>query len=265
MERPTKCYVRREWFEAVSYLSPDLRCEFYEALMSFIYWGSEGDTLSPEIRGIFNLAKISLQNDISQYDRKVIVNRQNGSKNGISQRDITQKDPSRPKATQKKQYTYTYTEKEPLQVSFSLTKLQREKQILIEMFASGVGEVMAETTKMCDYYDARGWVDKGGNPIVDAAALARVWKKDYTSVYLANTRKKWADFLRSLPDDMPYILVTDFDNMRITEQEGVKIVQLYVYSQEFIDLCENKYFKQLFAQVKMWGAAGVEYCLKQKT
>lgn len=263
MERPQKCYIRQEWFEAVSFMTPEDRCLFYETLMSFVYYGSQRDTLPPHVRGVFEMARPTLQKDINLYDQKVQINRQNGSNGGRPQGGQTQKNPEKPKETQK---THIYNNNIQLQLgdvspnSAIVNVAEREKEVLVELFARGVVAPLDETHRLCDYYDARGWVDKGGNPIVSIPALARVWKAKDESPYLRNVRQKWADFLRILPGDMPKILCTDF--VRYATKEDPKkgsIATIFCRSKEFVDTIEENYIPQLKIACKGWKVANLKY------
>lgn len=260
MERPNKCYIRQEWYEAVSFMSKEDRCDFYESLMTFVYYGSQRDTLPPMIKGVFEMAKPYLLKDISSYSQIAVRNRQNGSNGGRPQGGITQKNPEKPKETQKPIYIQTH-----IQTQKNISTLgdfgEKEKIILIEFFLRGNAFPLKETRNLCDYYDARGWVDKGGNPIVDAAAIARVWKcQELCNTYFANIRQKWGQFCKTLPADMPAIIVTDFVRLEIKSQdEQPKTAHIYCKSREFIETIENAYITQLKLAVTAWGAKKVEY------
>lgn len=258
MERPKKCYIRAEWFEAVSYMSKEDRCDFYESLLSFVYYGKRGDTLPSHIRGMFELCRQSLEKDVQAYEQKSIINRQNGSNGGRPQRDITQKNPDEPKKPKDPIHIHIHNiqEKEVLQTSLS-TIVEREKKILIELFARGAIMPIEETQKMVNYYDARGWVDKGGNQIVDESALAKVWKCQDTSTYFANVRQKWAVLLRILPADMPHELCTDFIRMEQRKSDGSAII--YHKNNNLPKIIENNYLPQLKSAAKIWGVTGIEY------
>lgn len=259
MERPNRCFIRQEWFEAVSYMSPEQRCAFYEGLMSFVYYGSQKDTQDPAVKAVLEMCKPQLLKDIGAFEQKVIVNRQNGSSGGRPREGITQKNPNKPNLTQKTHYIQLHIQDEKDSNKSFSTAVGREKKILVELFARGVNLPLEETKRLCDYYDARGWVDKGGNPIVDVAALARVWKVQDASVYWANVRQKWAVFCRSLPDDMPASVITQFTRLEIRELEGQKRAIIYAKSRDLADTIEANYIPYLRAAVQLWKAKSVEY------
>lgn len=261
MERPNKCYIRQEWFEAVSWMSKEERCTFYEALMSFVYYGEPRDTPPPSVRGVYEMAKPTLQNDILKYGATCVKNRQNGSNGGRKPRGLTQKNPTEPTETQtppnihiQLQETKNYTNS-----LFPKEEMEREKVVFIELFSRGAAHPIEETHRLMDYYAARGWVDKGGNPIVDLAAIARVWRMEDFSPYFANVRKKWSEFLRGLPPDMPHGLASDFVRMEIPTNNPKNYAYIYHRGGELPQLIENTYLHQLRAAIILWGVSGVEY------
>lgn len=264
MEKPNRCYIRQEWFEAVSFLPPEDRCAFYEALMSFVYYGTQRDTLPPSVRGMLEMAKPTLQKDMLSYNQKLITNRQNGSNGGRPRGDITQKNPEEPKKTQK---THIYNIHKHIQESLTTLSTyedagERKKDILIELFARGCGQPLAEANKMCDYYDARGWVDKGGNPIKDVAALARVWKCESTSTYFANVRKKWVRFCKSIRHILTDEIVTDFVRMEKKNIDGKDTCIIYCTSETFVQSLEKNAIEALRASLTVWGCKSITYRLQ---
>lgn len=259
MERPTRCYIRQEWYEAASYLPIDERCLFYECLLSYAYYGKVKDTVPPQIRGMFEMCRTSIDNDCARYTSKVVANRQNGSAGGRPQRGITQKNPTEPNETQKgiqlhihntiTDYLSTIGEKE------------RDFLILLELFGRGCAAPIEERNKLVDYYTARGWVDKGGNKIKDPGALARVWKCDNTSVYYKNIRKKWVEFCKTVAHQGEDIIITDFVRMEQKEQ------QLYIFckSEKLPKKLEEGYLQPLQAMVRVWKAKTITYKIQSNT
>lgn len=259
MERPNRCFIRQEWFEAVSFLPPEDRCAFYETLLSFVYYGKPRDPMSPAVRGMFEMCKQTLQKDCQSYTQKVLANRQNGSAGGRPRADITQENPPKPTQTQAGT-TYTITKLIQNNLCTSgISERKRDVLILIELFACGCSLPTHEAAKMIDYYNARGWVDKGGNPIVDVCALARVWKPENKSTYFANVRKKWATFLRSIGDNMPDILVSDFSRMERKTIDNKSAAVIYCTSEAFIDELETNHLDALKLALKTWGVETIHY------
>lgn len=259
MEKPSRCYIRQEWFEAVSFLPPEDRCAFYEALMSFVYYGTQRDTLPPSVRGMLEICKPTLLKDIQSYSQKVVANRQNGSAGGRPRGDITQNNPTQPTKTEK---VYNIHIQKQLQNTISYPEIdeeQRQRLILIELFMLGVANPLQEAQKMCDYYGARGWVDKGGNPIVDVCKQARVWKVDNKSSYFANVRKKWGIFCKSIGSDLDNVLITDFSRMAREKEDGKTMAVIYCTSKNFVATLEEKHLNALKMAVKSWAVDGIIY------
>lgn len=262
MERPNRCYIRQEWFEAVSFLSPGDRCEFYEALMSFVYYGRQRDTLSPVVRGLLEMAKPTLSKDIQSYSQKVVANRQNGALGGRPRGDITQENPKEPNPTQRGTNTLIHKLIQKTVSTEPISERKRDILILIELFACGYYDPEQEARKMIDYYSARGWVDKGGNPIVDVAALARVWKGEGKSKYFANVRKKWAAFCKSLGESFEDVLVTAFSRMERKEIGGNPCAVIYCTDKELMNVLESNHLEALRAAMLSWSVQGINYVIQ---
>lgn len=265
MEKPKQCYIRQEWFEAISYMPKDLRCDFYEGLLSFVYYGSRGDTLPPEVRGIFNLAKISLEKDIEKYNNKVITNRQNGSIGGRPRRGLTQNNPTEPNGTQQNHNIHIQNVYNKLSTFLPFPEpVERERIVFVELFRRGSLDAISEARKLCNYYDARGWVDKGGNQIVDVAALAKVWKMQDESSYFANVRKKWTDFYTTLPTETPVTMLTEFTRLERKNQAGVITMVIYCTGEDPMKICEGKYITQLTSFVNSQQCKRLEWVILDK-
>ena len=259
MERPNRCFIRQEWFEAVSFLPAEERCAFYEALLAFVYYGTQKDTLPPSVRGMLEMAKPTLTKDIQSYTQKVVTNRQNGSLGGRPRLDITQTNPTQPTKTEKPLHKLIQKQ---IQDTFSCGEVNdgdRERLILIELFACGCFSPLEEAAKMVDYYKARGWVAGDGNAIIDVSALARVWKCENKSKYFANVRKKWALFLKGLGRDFSDILVRDFVRMERKKEDTGDTCIIYCLSEEFIRELEEKHLQPLRVAAKAWGVSGISY------
>lgn len=256
MDRPNRCYIRQEWFEAASYLPLDERCLFYEALLSYVYYGKLPGSVPPSIRGMVEMCRATLDNDCSRYNQKCVTNRQNGAAGGRPRRGLTQKNPTEPNQTQKGIHIHnTITNTISTHLSLPIGQKERDFSILLEFFERGCVSPTSEREKMINYYTARGWVDKGGNKIVDAGALARVWKCEDISVYSRNVRKKWASFARTLTHCADDILLTDFDRLEIKEE------QMYIFcrSEEFVRNIEETHTDALRATAKAWRVKNISY------
>lgn len=263
MERPKKCYIREEWWSAVSYLPDDKRCAFYEALMAYVYTGTmPSQTTDPAIRGMFNMAKPSLDADMAAYNNKVVTNRQNGSRGGRPQGDLTQKNPKKPTEThnnpnnphiqlhslvQKKEGTHTDI----------LSEDQIKYLCEVKLWLRGANYAAEEITRFWAYWSARGWRDKAGNEIVDRVALAQVWDIKDITPYFVNQRKKWGDFIGLLPVPAKQIVMTDFIRC---ERKGDEII-LHLLNKEMVDILEGEYFDQLKIWVKAQKCKQVSYSI----
>lgn len=260
MEKPTKCYIRKEWFEAAQCLSPEDRCEFYEMLMSFIYYGSVKDTPPSQAKGMFEICKTSLENDLQRYGISCLRNRQNGSGGGRPRRDITPKNPLKPTETQKTHNIHIQLNNNSLPLNPPLkeiTEVQRHSLILYEFFKMGVVSPLMETQRMEDYYTARGWKDKGGNPIIDPAACARVWKATQVSQYSINIRKKWCMFLATLGHPLPEDLITEFIRMEIKQECAF----IFCKSKKLPEIVENTHLSALRAILSAWECKTIQYII----
>jgi len=199
---------------------------------------------------------------MQKYTQKVLTNRQNGRSGGRPRGGITQNNPTKPNQTQTNPNIHLHNKNIIISPQTPLNGAEREKIVLIELFASGVANVLEEGKKMCDYYDARGWVDKGGNAIVDVGALARVWKPVEKSVYYANVRKKWAEFCRSCRDIFDPVMITDFLRMDRKTIDNKPMAVIYCKTQAFREYIETNCLNTLRVAIKAWQVQGIIYTIE---
>lgn len=266
MERPKRCYIRYEWFEAISYLPAADRCQFYEQCIQYAEGGIISANLTPAVRAAFMMVKPILDVDVRSYGVKVVANRQNGSSGGRPRIDVTQKNPNKPKQTQTAQHIHRHIqdEKEVLQTSFSLENWGKvEREIFLELWKRGCYNAGAETERLIAYYEARGWVDKGGNHIVKYGALAKVWKVDPASLspYYERVRKRWCRFIESIDGEWERCLCDDFQRLQIKGD----LLTIFCRSGDFSRLIEDKYLQQLRMFVKVNKIKDVEYVARDQS
>lgn len=245
-------------------MTADQRCQFYESVLAYVYSGSQPGTTDPAVKAAFNMAKGTLDQDLQCYNNTVVKNRQNGSNGGRPRQGITEKNPNEPTQTQKTLSIQLHKQQIKNNVFSLQGGLEREKAVLFELFKRGAALPLEEARKLIDYYDARGWVDKGGNPIVNAGAVARVWKFENGSEYFCRIRKRWAAFLESLEGRWEIVQVTHFGRLEIQKTgENEKTAILYYKNDEngslFVESLEKNHIKELTTAVRMWGASGLEY------
>lgn len=220
LNQPKRCYIREEWYNAISCNSADDRLEIYEAILQYTYFGQVPKKLSQINKGMFSLIRSAIDFDRAQYDAKCATNRQNGSKGGRPRLDASRADteavretekpkktdqnPSEPKKPNAPllQYKTNTTTKQNIPLSVfngdgELLDAEKDK-VFLNFWSHGVVNPELELERMCDYYTARGWVDKGGNPITSPASLANVWKAEDTAKAVVPLRKEFAQLLRKL-------------------------------------------------------------------
>lgn len=258
MERPKRAYIRQEWYSAViNILDERQRCAFYESIISYCYFGVVNIN-DPLVRASFEMIKGYLQADVASYEKVVLRNRSNASKKESVTKKKTQTHPVGPSGTQRTPNNIYIKEDKSKLKNLSLSSsadalAERKRYFLIykEFFIRGVIKPSIETGKMIDYYSARGWVDKGGNKIIDYSALARIWRvaESSTDVYVSECNKSILPILEhldnSLLDMVDISLFDHFCRLKTQNTNGMISLVVFVTSSELVNLFENQLFEVL--------------------
>jgi len=272
MERPKRAFIRLEWYNAiVEYMTPVQRCEFYEACLTFCYFGERPSFKDAVVKAAYSMVERELQFDCKSYERVVARNRANANSNRAYSEEPTQTEPKNPKEPQKEhniQYTVTSNKKSSKEDFLSFDPGERDivfRRVFLELWRRGCFNSEEESNRLIDYYDARGWVDKGGNKIVAVAPLCRVWKLDPNacSSYYARVRKSFYEFFCDLPRDVlagvDITLLRQFSRLQRVKEGPNMILAVYVTGTDFVNLMEEQLIKPFTMWVKSQGYKGVEY------
>lgn len=192
-KRPNAALVNREWFEsAKSVLNRGQIKSVVCAAVEYVLYGSVDDTLDEMERIVFAMVKPALDSDIVKYAERCERNQRNARSQ--SQRVA----PSGTQSQRVGAITTTTTTTTPTTTTTTTPSISPEERENIEkwiifgyFWSTGSRAIKEEAQAFWSYYEALGWKNNKGAPIVSKLAAARMWRRQFETGAVPDGAAEW--------------------------------------------------------------------------
>lgn len=197
-------FARSWWTAAKEELSSEDRLQFYEAVMQYAFDDAAAAELSAPVRAMFAMVKPFLDDDKVKYQERVLRNRENAQGR---KRVAPSGSQSLPVATNNNTNSSTNTNTNTNNNTNTISlDVQREKWIIFGYFwATGSKALGQELAAFWDYYDALGWKNNKGAPIVNKLAAARMWRRQFETGDPPFGAPEWWEIMKGCPVPDPLV------------------------------------------------------------
>lgn len=253
----------RAWVNSAKDLisDPAVRCALYEALFELYYTGEPVRLADPVANAVYTMCKPFIAEDVTKYERRCERNRENAAKRVAP--SGSQSLPMAPSGSNSISNKISNSiSKSDSNISVSeLTKTERQRfDIFAIMFYHDAANVSEEVQRFLDNYEARGWKNSQGVPVVNPLPAARQWD-------IKNKRRPeplrtaYAEAFKSSP--MADVRIwTALQSIRVQNEA---LLLCYRADEAFIEDLERRCSKQLQALMKSTGTTSVQWMFQTQT
>ena len=253
--------IYRAWVSSAKDLisDPAVRCSLYEALFELYYTGEPVRLSDPVAHAVYTMCKPFIVEDVAKYERRCERNRENAAKKASG----TQSLPVAPSGSNSNSISNSISKSiSNSNISVSeVTKTERQRfDIFAIMFFHNAANVSEEVQRFLDNYEARGWKNSQGVPVVNPIPAARQWD-------IKNQRRPeplrtaYAEAFKSSP--MADVRIwTALQSIRVQNEA---LLLCYRADEAFIEELERRCAKQLGALMKSTGTSSVQWMYQSKS
>lgn len=246
----------RAWVASAKELitNPAVRCSLYEAIFDLYYTGEKVRLSDPVANAVYTMCAPFITEDVAKYERRCERNRENAAKRA-SAPSGSQSLPIAASGSNSISNSISIS-KSNSNISVSeVTKTERQRfDIFAIMFWHDAANVSEEVQRFMDNYEARGWKNSQGVPIVNPLPAARQWD-------IKNRRRPeplrtaYAEAFKSSP--MADVRIwTALQSIRVQNEA---LLLCYRADEAFIEELERRCIKQLQALMKSTGTSSVQW------
>lgn len=193
VKRPSAALINREWYQsAASILSRQDLGLLLVQCVEYVFGTDGGHKLTGTADVVYKMVLPALDSDIAKYAERCERNQRNARSQ--SQRVAASGTQSQPVAAN----TTTTTTTTPTTTTTTTPSLSpaevedREKWLIFGYFWSiGSKAIKQETDAFWNYYDALGWKNNKGAPIVKRLSCARQWRHQFETGTAPNGADAW--------------------------------------------------------------------------
>ena len=248
----------RAWVSSAKDLisDPAVRCRLYEALFDLYYTGEPVRLSDPVANAVYTMCKPVITEDVAKYERRCERNRENAAKRAVAPSG-SQSLPVAPSGSNSISNSISIsnsTSNSNISVS-EVTKTERQRfDIFAIMFWHDAANVSEEVHRFMDNYEARGWKNSQGVPIVNPLPAARQWD-------IKNKRRPeplrtaYAEAFKS----SPMADVRIWTALQTIGIKGESLLLFYRADEAFIEELERRCSKQLQALMKSTNTTSVQW------
>lgn len=201
IKRPNAALINREWFESAERVldAADLRWVVISAVR-YVLYGVEPEGLPERAALVFAMIRPALDSDITRYLERCARNaanaksqRQRVAASGSDSQRVGANTTTTPTPT-----TTTTPSLSPVEVDTK--KVEREKWLIYGYFwSTGSKAVLQEYNAFWNYYEALGWKNNKGAPIISKSACARQWRRQFETGDVPNGAGAWFNAVKECP------------------------------------------------------------------
>lgn len=201
IKRPNAALINREWFEsAKSVLTTDELGKVLVAACNYVILGK----LEPKLGGaagvVFAMIIPALDSDITRYMERCARNaanaksqRQRVGASGSNSQRVEANTTTTPTPTTTTTPSISSVEVDP-------KKIEIEKWLIYGYFwSTGSKAVLQEYNAFWNYYEALGWKNNKGAPIISKSACARQWRRQFETGDVPNGAGAWFNAVKECP------------------------------------------------------------------
>lgn len=250
----------RAWVTSAKELiaDPAVRCSLYEAIFDLYYTGEKVRLSDPVANAVYTMCAPFITEDVAKYERRCERNRENAAKRASapSGSQWLPVGPSGSNSNSNSIINSTSNSTSNSNISISeAPKTERQRfDIFAIMFYHDAANVSEEVQRFLDNYEARGWKNSQGVPVVNPLPAARQWD-------IKNRRRPeplrtaYAEAFKSSP--MADVRIwTALQSIRV---QGEALLLCYRADEAFIEELERRCAKQLEALMKNTGTSSVQW------
>ena len=244
----------RAWVSSAKDLiaDPAVRCSLYEALFDLYYTGEPVSLSDPVANAVYTMCKPFIVEDVAKYERRCERNRENAAKRQVAPSG-SQWLPVAPSGSN------SISKSSSISISnisvSDVTKTERQRfDLHAIMFYHDAASVSEEVQRFLDNYEARGWKNSQGVPVVNPLPAARQWD-------IKNRRRPeplrtaYAEAFKSSP--MADVRIwTALQSIRVQNEA---LLLCYRADEAFIEELERRCNRQLQALMKSTGTTSVQW------
>ena len=201
IKRPNAALINREWYEsAKSVLNETQMASLCVHAVEYVLFGHDTLRRDNAIGMVFAMIKPALDSDIAKYQERCARNAANARSQ--SQRVVASgSDSQRVGANTTTTPTTTTTTTPSLSpVEVDPKKIEREKWLIYGYFwSTGSKAVLQEYNAFWNYYEALGWKNNKGAPIISKSACARQWRRQFETGDVPNGAGAWFNAVKECP------------------------------------------------------------------
>lgn len=253
--------IYRAWVQSAKDLisDPAVRCSLYEALYELYYTGEPVRLSDPVANAVYTMCKPFIVEDVAKYERRCERNRVNAAKRQVAPSG-SQSLPVAPSGSNSISNSNSNSNSisnsnSNISMSGGPEKTERQRfDIFAIMFFHDAANVSEEVQRFMDNYEARGWKNSQGVPVVNPLPAARQWD-------IKNKRRPdpmrtaYAEAFKTSP--MADVRIwTALQSIRV--QNGA-ILLCYRADEAFIEELERRCSKQLQLLMKTTGTTSVQW------
>ena len=234
-------FIRKEWYDAASsILSSDERLELYDLICGYSFQGSTPAIKHGKVAALWALIRPALDQDAEKYEAKCERNRKNASRSQ-SLPVAASGSQSLPVAANTNTNTNTNTKSTTLSQGSAGEKERDFFDCMGIILSRGATEPAAECKRMWDYYNALGWKNNKGAPIVSKNSAAAMWRMQCDTVADVSMSRLWWTIFKGA-EEAPLIL---WENYRGMKKDGDTLHIYAANDRSLFDLVENHHQKRL--------------------
>lgn len=257
LKRPNAALINRDWFAAASdVLSRSDLAEVVLRSVEYVFGIDGQPKAGAQVALVFAMVRPSLDSDIVKYAERCERNQRNAAA-GRQRVAASGSESQRVAANTTTTTTPTTTSTSTSTPSLSPMEAdERDRWIVFGYFwYSGSKAIKQELDAFWNYYDALGWKNNKGAPIVKRLSCARQWSRQFETGPTPDGAEYWFHAVKSCP-------IYDYGVWKVyagAERDGDKVI---------IRLrCSSKYLTELQAAVPtlerslmtMWKASSIEF------
>lgn len=200
-KRPTAALINKGWYEAAKpLLTNEGLGRVIMAACEYIFTGNDAFLNGPIEKAVFAMIKPALDSDIDKYVERCARNAANAR--GGWQRVAASGSDSVPVAANTTTTSTTKTTTTSTRdKSLSIDEVRERERFIIygHFWSTGSKAVAQESNAFWDYYEALGWKNNKGAPIVNKLACARQWHPQFETGTAPDGAPVWFRVCRECP------------------------------------------------------------------
>lgn len=199
--RPNAALINREWWESArKVLSYEEQGVLLIEAVEYILYGTGRTMPKGKVGIVFEMIRPALDSDITKYRERCARNAANaksGRQRVVASGTQSQQVGAIPTSTST---TTTTTTQSLSPVEVDPKKIEREKWLIYGYFwSTGSKAILQEYNAFWNYYEALGWKNNKGAPIISKTACARQWRRQFETGDVPNGAGVWFNAVKECP------------------------------------------------------------------